>query len=907
MDRHSLLHPFPRHLPLFPRVLALAALMLGLLHPPALQALEMALNCGGNTFISETGITYVADRAYTVENGFGYTNGGAASNWHPIGGADTDSAHYSTLRSNFIEYRFDVPNGDYLLRIRTAEHEKHGPGERIWWIWSEGHTVIDSVDIFAEVGRDFAIDYQFHMTVTDGQLNVYGGSYAAAVILSGIAVVSRQPDSQPPATPGDFQILDSYREINLNWDPPADDDLAGYRIYRATAPGGPYTQIKERLDLVSRYIDRGLDPAETYYYYMKAVDVYGNVGAPTAILSISPLDPFNSELRTYELTVDPADILLMNLNFAENYYVPCILDWDGQQWTDVRIRYKGSFVRSLFKKSYKLNFTDTNLMEDRELVHLNSEVDDPYLTRNYMTIRAHKLAGSEAVDSQFFLCFLNDRFLGLYHDLEQYDEHYLDKRPWLDRGANLYKAEDGATLEYLPNINDYEIYYDKTTNEAEYDWTDLSDLTFAIDTSPDEDLFSELAGLIDLEAMYTYYATQLILQNLNFEDHNYYLYHDLDLNKWTFLPWDTSFTWGNLGGFSLATTYLRPPSYGTQDNRLLERIFDNDFMRRRYLDRALWLMNTDLSSAVRDSLILDAYNQIIEAGQRDWNKWLWENNDVFVNQLTTMTAWSANRENYLRSHIPVYRQDPEIYVNEFMASNNTTISDDFGEFDDWIEIYNSTPEPISLQGYYLTDDLTWGSKWAFPNTILEPYGRLILWADGQPQQGSLHTNFQLSTWGEEIGVFHYDVQMGLQPVDALGFGEQSSDISYARRCDGSVTWEFQAEPTPNGPNCEISDAPEPAAGALTGACLEIGGLHPFLERGIFSLNLPRTTSATLAIHDVTGRRIRTLIDGPVAEGPQKVTWDGRNQQGAQVAPGLYWALLQTPDRRESVKFILLHP
>jgi hypothetical protein len=46
----------------------------------------------------------------------------------------------------------------------------------------------------------------------------------------------------------------------------------------------------------------------------------------------------------------------------------------------------------------------------------------------------------------------------------------------------------------------------------------------------------------------------------------------------------------------------------------------------------------------------------------------------------------------------------QLYINEVMASNATTIVDNFTEYDDWIEIYNGGSVPVNLAGYYLSDD-----------------------------------------------------------------------------------------------------------------------------------------------------------------------------------------------------------
>ena len=73
---------------------------------------------------------------------------------------------------------------------------------------------------------------------------------------------------------------------------------------------------------------------------------------------------------------------------------------------------------------------------------------------------------------------------------------------------------------------------------------------------------------------------------------------------------------------------------------------------------------------------------------------------------------------------------PALVINEFMASN-TTIADPQGDFDDWIEIYNTTNSPINLGGMYITDSLSDLTKYQIPTgfaaqTTVAAYGFLIL-------------------------------------------------------------------------------------------------------------------------------------------------------------------------------------
>jgi hypothetical protein len=143
-------------------------------------------------------------------------------------------------------------------------------------------------------------------------------------------------------------------------------------------------------------------------------------------------------------------------------------------------------------------------------------------------------------------------------------------------------------------------------------------------------------------------------------------------------------------------------------------------------------------------------------------------------------------------------QPGRIYINEFMASNDTTIADpDFGDYSDWIELYNDGDLDIDISGYYLTDDLTDTTKWQVPEGVIVPaHGFLLIWADDEDTLGQApHTNFKLSSGGEQIGLFDPEGTI----VDSITFGEQQTDVSYGRYPDGSDNWTFMT-PTPGEPN-----------------------------------------------------------------------------------------------------------
>ena len=145
--------------------------------------------------------------------------------------------------------------------------------------------------------------------------------------------------------------------------------------------------------------------------------------------------------------------------------------------------------------------------------------------------------------------------------------------------------------------------------------------------------------------------------------------------------------------------------------------------------------------------------------------------------------------------------DLPLYVNEIMASNNNTIADDAGEYDDWIEIYNGGSDPIYLGDKFLSDNQTFPDKWQLPDMSIQPGEFLIFWADNDETQGTNHTNFKLSAGGEFIGIYD-DESNNFALIDGHDFGEVEADQSLARLPNGIGAFQI-AEPTPAASNMAL--------------------------------------------------------------------------------------------------------
>lgn len=122
-------------------------------------------------------------------------------------------------------------------------------------------------------------------------------------------------------------------------------------------------------------------------------------------------------------------------------------------------------------------------------------------------------------------------------------------------------------------------------------------------------------------------------------------------------------------------------------------------------------------------------------------------------------------------------------LSEFVASNDSTLNDGFGEDSDWIEIRNAGDQPIDLLGYHLTDKNDNTTKWAFTqSTVVAPGGYLVVFAsdnDTIDPLGYWHTNFKLSAGGEYLALSDPSGVV-LSEFNAGGaeYPPQVTDVSY---------------------------------------------------------------------------------------------------------------------------------
>ncbi len=177
--------------------------------------------------------------------------------------------------------------------------------------------------------------------------------------------------------------------------------------------------------------------------------------------------------------------------------------------------------------------------------------------------------------------------------------------------------------------------------------------------------------------------------------------------------------------------------------------------------------------------------------------------------LITLFVFSVSSFDY-----PVFSQPGSLRINEFMALNQTGLTDEDGEYSDWIEIYNPSQGDVSLNGWSLTDQKNFPGKWIFPDVTIKSGSYLVVFASGKNRKipgSNLHTNFKLSGDGEYLAFID---PSGLKATEFDPFfPEQQTDISFGY-LDG--TYISFLQPTPGSANLQSGGTLLPAPVLGTG-------------------------------------------------------------------------------------------
>jgi hypothetical protein len=192
----------------------------------------------------------------------------------------------------------------------------------------------------------------------------------------------------------------------------------------------------------------------------------------------------------------------------------------------------------------------------------------------------------------------------------------------------------------------------------------------------------------------------------------------------------------------------------------------------RYDDAGVWSTNADGSGMSLQLIDLDTDNS--RAGS--WG-------------VVPAPAWERHTPGAGNSNAMTLFDFPLLWINEVMPSNVSVITDNFTEFDPWIELYNADAVSHDLSGYRLSDDYSELDHWAFPTgTVIASGSRLLVWADGETNQsdvGFLHTDFRLNSTNGSVILTRQWLGSPVV-VDYLDYNSVGEDASYGSFPEGDA-------------------------------------------------------------------------------------------------------------------------
>lgn len=242
-------------------------------------------------------------------------------------------------------------------------------------------------------------------------------------------------------------------------------------------------------------------------------------------------DPINQNSDAYK----SADFRMVNSQF------------DTVLSIKVGIRLRGNTSRQHEKKGFKIDFSEFGGEKffGYKKFNLKPNVNDPSLVRELLTLKIYNEMGVPAARTHFTKLFMNGEYMGVYLNIEQIDDEFLDLRYGHEDGF-LYKCAWGSNLSNSNQATDANLLESEINEELDTR-AEIKNFIQVLNGTSTSQFGEEFSKVFNIDTYLRQLAVEALLGHwdaYSYNQNNFYLFYNGETGRVEFIPYDTDNTWG---------------------------------------------------------------------------------------------------------------------------------------------------------------------------------------------------------------------------------------------------------------------------------------------------------------------------------------------------------------------------
>lgn len=277
---------------------------------------------------------------------------------------------------------------------------------------------------------------------------------------------------------------------------------------------------------------------------------------------------------------------------------------DNGATVEGKVEVKGSFTRRYPKKSLLLTLPKGQEWHGRRRIALNAMATDPTQAREQLSWDLAHTLGMVTPQVNYRKLYVNDRYIGLYLDIEWMDEAMFSRLGLAD--GEFYQPDDISFCgDFMPaNMHRMQDCWNKLFPKNG-NMDALQSLAQQLNDTPAESFNAWLEQHFDVASVIDWLVINTLTQSGDTYNKNYFLHYAPQQGKWRVIPWDYDLAWGHVADNALPYPgnirndnfqYAFPPVLGAE-NPLKAKTLKNKQLFARFQARLKEVMTPGTTPA----------------------------------------------------------------------------------------------------------------------------------------------------------------------------------------------------------------------------------------------------------------------------------------------------------------------